>query len=332
MRSKCDNIERLLSDYIDGTLSERQTADVVAHVRSCGSCKREVVDLKKTNHLLENFYVEPEASDAYYARFTTRLQQRIEQSAPTAPHQHLAAAATRLGWHLLTQLHRRIDRSRFGGFLSIRQHAFPYYILGLTLTLLVVAPLLLNQVSPQNDGSSMLGRLYAVAKIRFFSANSPVSVQPTAALAIKQDTETGTQPPDIRRNVSSGRPTETPAIDSGSDVWLFTDEPLTEGYIFTTLQENDPDTAPRVSLDIDSELLAYAELPAQGAFWARLMSRDVLTESRYALLLLQGIDAGQHALQQYERKRSGSKGFSQKLLDVPLETLSIPEAYDSREL
>ena len=331
MRSKCDNIERLLSDYIDGTLSERQTADVALHLRSCGSCKREVVDLKKTNHLLENFYVEPEASDAYYARFTTRLQHRIEQSAPTALHQQLFAVATRLGWHLLTQLHRGIENSRLGGFLSIRQHAFPYYIFSLSLTMLVVASLLLNQVSTHDDGGSMLGRLYAAAKIRFFSADSPTSVQPTAALAIKQDTETGAQPIGMRRNVSSGRPTEPPAIDSGSDVWLFTDEPMTEGYIFTALQENDSDTVPSVALDIDSELLAYAEIPAQGALWARLTGRDVLTESRYALLLLRGMD-GQHALQQYERKWSGSKGFSQKLLDVPLETLSISEVYDSREL
>ena len=337
MRSKCDKIERLLSDYIDGTLSERQRSVVALHLRSCGACKRELVDLKKTNRLLENFYVEPEASDAYYARFTTQLQHRIEQSAPTAPHQRFFAVTRRLGWQLLTQLHRGIDHSRLGGFLSIRQHAFPYYIFGLTLTMFVVASLLLNQVSTYDDGGSMLGRLYAAAKIRFFSADSPTSVQPTAALAIRQDTA-GTQPTGIRQSVGAGlpspyrRPTEPPAIDSSSDVWLFTDEPMTEGYIFTTLQGKDSDTVPSAALDIDSELLAYAEIPAQGAFWARLTGRDVLTESRYALLLLQGMD-GQHALQQYERKWSGFKGFSQKkLLDVPLETLSISEVYDSREL
>lgn len=337
MRSKCDKIERLLSDYIDGTLSERQTADVALHLRACESCKREVVDLKKTHHLLENFYVEPEASDAYYARFATRLQQRIEQSAPTAPHQRLLAVVTRLGWHLLTQLHRRIDDSRLSGFFSIRQHAFPYYILGLTLTMLMVAPLLINQISPRDDGEHVLGRLYAAAKIRFFSDASPTSVQPTAALAIGQN-PTIAQPAGIRRSVGTGLPspykrtTETPVVDSGSDIWQFTDEPMTEGYIFTALQEHDSDAVPNVALEIDSELLAYTELPPQGMFWASLTGRDVLTESRYALLLLKGMDAGQHALQQYERKWNGFKGFSERLLDVPLEILSIPEVYDSREL
>ena len=340
MRSKCDKIERLLSDYIDGTLSERQTADVALHLRSCRSCKQEIVNLKKTNHLLENFYVEPEASDAYYARFATRLQHRIEQSAPTAVHQRFLAVVTRLGWHLLTQLHRRIDDSRLSGFLSIRQHAFPYYIFGLTLTMLMVAPLLIHQISPRDDGAHLLGRLYAAAKIRFFSDAPSTSVQPTAALAIGQDT-TLAQPAGIRRSVGAGgsspyrRTTETPAIDSSSDIWQFTDEPMTEGYIFTALQENDAETVPSVALDIDSEMLAYAELSPEGTFWARLTGRDVLTESRYALLLLKGMDAG-HGLQQYERKWNGFKGFSEnfseKLLDVPLEILSIPEIDDSREL
>ena len=327
MRAKCEKIERLLSDYIDGTLSERQTADVALHLRSCRSCKQEIVDLKKTNHLLENFYVEPEASDAYYARFTTQLQHRIEQSAPTALHQRFHAAVTRLGWHLLTQVHRRIDRSRLSGFLSIRRHAFSYYVLALTMTMLVAAPLLLHQISPHDNGEHLLGRLYTAAKIRIFSPNSPASVQPTATLAIKQD-NTVAQSMGIRRNVSSERTTESPAVDSGADVWQFTDEPMTDGYIFTKLQKNDCKAASNVALDIDSELLAYAELPAQEA----VTSRDVLTESRYALLLLQGIDAGQHGLQQYERKWSGFKGFSQKLLDVSPEILSIPEVYDSREL
>ena len=327
MRSKCDKIERLLSDYIDGTLSERQTVDVSWHLRSCQSCKQEIVDLKKTNHLLEKFYVEPEASDAYYARFTTQLQQRIKQSAPTALHQRFHAALTRLGWHLLTQVHRRLDRYHLSGFLSIRRHAFPYYVLALTMTMLVVAPLLLQQISPDNNGEHLLGGLYTAAKTRIFSTNSSASVQPTATLAIQQD-NTVAQPMGIRRNVSSERTTESPAVDSGADVWQFTGEPMTDGYIFTRLQKNDSKAVSSVALDIDSELLAYAELPAQEAF----NSRDVLTESRYALLLLQGIDAGQHGLQQYERKWSESKGFSQKLLDVSPEIVSISEVYDSREL
>ena len=136
MRSKCHKIERLVSDYIDGTLPERQAANVTLHIRSCRSCKREVAGLKKTQHLLKNFYVEPEASDTYYAQFTTQLQKRIEQSAPTAFHQRFAAATTRLGWQLLTEVYRYADRLRPIRFISIRQHTVPYYVLAFVMTVL----------------------------------------------------------------------------------------------------------------------------------------------------------------------------------------------------
>ena len=320
MRTKCQKIEHLVSDYIDGTLSERQTSAVASHIRSCQSCQREVADLKKTRHLLKNFYVEPEASDAYYAQFTTQLQQRIEQSAPTAPHQRFAAAATRLGWQLRTQVYRYTDRFRPSRFISIGRHALPYYVLALAMTMLIAVPFLLTQVSLQDNGEH----------VRLPSA----SVQLVGTLAIQQD-KTTTHAVGMRRNVNSERTTETPAVDSSSEAWKFTDEPVVDGYIFAKLSQNSSDAVPSVALDIDSELLAYAEFPAQGAIWARLTSRDVLTEGRYALLLLRGINTRQHALQQYERKRNESKGFSQisqQLLDVPLEMLSVAAVYDPIEL
>ena len=317
MRSKCHKIERLVPDYIDGTLSERQAADVALHIRSCRSCKREVADQKKTQHLLKNFYVEPEASDTYYAQFTTQLQKRIEQSAPTALHERFAAATTRLGWQLLTQIYRYADRFRPSRFISIRQHAVPYYVLAFVMTVLIATPLLLTQVSMHNNGEH----------IRFPS----VGVQSAVTLAIQQD-KTTTESAGIRRNMSSERTTETPSVGSGSDVWKFTNEPMVDGYILTTLHKNSSETMPSVALDIDSELLAYAEFPSQGAIWARRTSRDVLTEGRYALLLLRGINTGQQALQAYKRKRSELKGFSQKLLDVPLEMFSVAAVHDPIEL
>ena len=317
MRPKCYKIERLVSDYIDGTLSEQQTADVASHIRSCQSCKRQVADLKKTQHLLKNFYVEPEASDIYYTQFATRLQKRIEQGAPTALHQRFAASTTRLGWQLLTQVYRYVDRFRPSRFISIRQHSLPYYVLALAMTVLIATPFLLTQVSMHNHSEHT----------RLPSAG----VQPAVTLAIQQD-KTTTQSVGIRRNVSSERTTETPALDSGSDVWKFTDEPMVDGYILTTLHKDSSDTMPSVALDIDSELLAYAEFPSQSAIWARRTSRDVLTEGRYALLLLRGINTGQQGLQQYKRKRSELKGFSQKLLDVPLEMFSVAAVHDPIEL
>ena len=320
MRTQCHKIERLVSDYIDGMLSERQTVVVGSHLRSCQSCQREVVELKKTRHLLKSFYVEPDASEAYYAEFTTQLQERIERSAPTAPHQRLAVSVRRLGWQLLTQIYRYTDQFRLSRFISIRQHTLPYYVLGLAMILLIAAPFLLTQVSLRDNGENL--RL----------ASAPV--EPAVTVAASQD-KTTVHRIGIRRTMNSERITEPPAVGSGSDVWKFTDEPMVDGYIFAELRKDSPAAVPRIALGIDSELLAYAQFPAQGAIWTGLTSRDVVTEGRYALLLLQGINTGQPVLQQYERKRSESKNFlqiSQKLLDVPLEMLSVAAVYDPIEL
>ena len=314
MSLKCQKTQRLLSDYIDATLPKRQMKNVTEHLDTCRTCKREAFDLKKTCHLLENFYVEPEASDVYYTQFTKTLQQRIEQSAPTALYQRVYAASSRLTWQLTARIRRHIDRCLPTGHISVRQKMLPYYTLVAAMMALLVAPFALKFVPSDNNGEHTL-----------------VSRQPAATLAIQQDTAAA-QPAEIRRNVSRSRATETPSVDSDSDVWQFTDEQTPEGYIVTTLRKNRKRTLPSVALDIDSELLTYAELPSQATSREYLTAREVLTDGRYTLLLLQGIRSGQQVLQQYQRKWSQIEGFSQKLLDVPLETLSITEVYDSIEL
>ena len=317
MRSKCQKIEPLISDYIDGTLSERQMTDVTSHIRFCGSCKREVADLKKTKHLLKNFYIEPEAPDTYYAQFATELQQRIEESAPTAPHQRLAAVLTRLGWQLRTQVYRYADAFRLSRFISIRQHTLPYYVLGLTMLMLIAAPFLLTHF-PLDNGNE---------HIRFPST----AIHRNASLAVEQAAATS-HSISTRRNLNSERKTEIPSVDSSSDIWKFTDDRVVDGNIFAILHKEDSDPVPSVALDIDSELLTYAEFPEQDATSERLTGRDVLTDRRYALLLLRGINTRQHAHQQYQRKRSEFRGFSHKLLDVPLEMMSVEVGYDLIEL
>ena len=314
MSLKCQKIQRLLSDYIDETLSERQMKDVVSHLDTCRTCKREAIDLKKTCYLLENFYVEPEASDAYYTRFTKTLQQRIEQSSPTSLHQQVRGVGSRWTWQLLAHVRRYIDRCVPTGVPTVQRKVLPYYALVVTMMALLVAPFVLKLVPLGENGERAL-----------------VSRQPAATLAIQQD-QAAAQPAEIRRNVSRSRTTETPTVDSGSDVWQFTDNPDAEGYILATLRKDSKDTLPSVTLDIDSDLLTYAELPSQSAPWEYPTAREVLTDGRYTVLLLQGIRSGQHGLQQYKRKWSQFEGFSKHLLDVPLETLSITEVYDSIEL
>lgn len=315
MRSRCQKIEPLVSDYIDGTLSERQTVDVASHIRSCGSCQREVADLRKTKHLLKNFYIEPEAPETYYAQFTTQLQQRIEESAPIALHQRFAAAATRFGWQLRTQVYRYTDYFSLSRFISIRQQALPYYVLALTMLMLIATPFLSRHFPLDNSNEH----------VHFPST----AVQGAATFAVGQE-NAASYSIGARRNLNSERKTEIPSVDSSSDIWKFTDDRVVDGYTFITLHKKSSDTVPSVALAIDSELLTYAD--AQDAASERLTDRDVLTDRRYALLLLRGINTRQHAHQQYQRKRNEFRGFSHKLLDVPLEMMSVETGYDLIEL
>ncbi len=330
MSLKCQKTQRLLSDYFDGTLFERQMKAVDKHLKACLYCKREAINLKKMSYLLENFYVEPEASDAYYARFTKELHQRIEQTAPIPFYQRLHDMGTKLTWQLLTQLRRAVDHCIPCGFTTLRQKMLPYYALVATMMMLLVVPFALKLLPSGENGEQTLGHLYAVVKARLFSTSIDVSRQPAATLAIQRDT--AAQPTEVRRNVSRNRTTEMLIVDSGTDVWQFTDDPLADGYILTTLLESSEGTLPSVALDIDSKLLTYAELSSQGTPWEYPTAREVLTDGRHTLLLLQGIHLGQQVPQQYQRKRSQPEDFSRKLLDVSLETLSITEIYDSIEL
>lgn len=80
MKPRCDSIQRYFSNYIDSTLSGQQTAPVVQHLRSCSACRRELESLKRTETLLQNFYVEPDAPDGYHGLFWPQLQHTIEQT------------------------------------------------------------------------------------------------------------------------------------------------------------------------------------------------------------------------------------------------------------
>ena len=80
MKPKCNSIQRYLSDYIDCTLSSRQRGTVVQHFRSCRACRRELESLKRTETLLQNFYVKSDAPDGYHGLFWPQLQHTIEQT------------------------------------------------------------------------------------------------------------------------------------------------------------------------------------------------------------------------------------------------------------
>jgi hypothetical protein len=77
---RCEQVEKLLIDYLEGELSEAEAAAVSEHIAECGACAGEVAAFESTRELLRNdAYVEP--SPFYWTRFNARLRQRMRRGA-----------------------------------------------------------------------------------------------------------------------------------------------------------------------------------------------------------------------------------------------------------
>jgi len=96
MLLKCSSVQNLLSDYLDGILSEKQTNLISLHLSHCQICQRELQSLKATVDLL-NFYVEKSPPDGYFEEVWPELQAKVEER---TTQQSLQGIATLLGLKL----------------------------------------------------------------------------------------------------------------------------------------------------------------------------------------------------------------------------------------
>lgn len=73
---RCDQVEKLLVEYVDGELNAGENTAVSEHVASCQSCARELASLERMKLLLaDDGYVEP--SSFYWTRFGAGLRERL---------------------------------------------------------------------------------------------------------------------------------------------------------------------------------------------------------------------------------------------------------------
>lgn len=78
MKPQCRSIQRRLSDYIDYTLSARQTIIVGQHLRFCRDCQLELESLRRTEALIR-VHVPPQPPEGYYDQFGEQLQRLVEK-------------------------------------------------------------------------------------------------------------------------------------------------------------------------------------------------------------------------------------------------------------
>ena len=77
---KCNKMQPLLSEYVDNSLSARETWEVDRHVTQCYECARVLNELRRTVELVgsaDRYEVSPE--------FVDRLETRISGIEPNAP-------------------------------------------------------------------------------------------------------------------------------------------------------------------------------------------------------------------------------------------------------
>ena len=309
LRTPCERQKNQLSDYIDDTLSERQKAVVAAHLRVCPLCQNEMAALKKTRELVGRFYVTPTAPDAYYARFAARLQERIEQRGTGTFPQRIRAAVARFGWQLQTHLLRCLPVDLC--FLST-----PRVVV---LSVLLLAMSALGVVTfrhvldvPQENASKSKPRVQIL---------TPRGTLPIGEKRVESVGTHAVRPMPPMDNAPAPLVTPKPL---GSRQLSATPVPYVGGT-------SGPDNSHRVVNSLSgtpTEWRVVTELPTRGM---------LLTDTAYALLLVQGIAGTDEGHQPYEPKRPRKlgeppTGFAPLLLDVPLETRTIREVYDSIKL
>lgn len=73
---KCQQIERWLSDSVDGAISKKEKAIIEAHIETCPVCRAFRNQIEKINEEAKNLYA-PEVSPAQSREFVSRLRSAL---------------------------------------------------------------------------------------------------------------------------------------------------------------------------------------------------------------------------------------------------------------
>ncbi len=302
MKLKCNAIQRFISDYIDDTLSARDTANVETHLQSCAMCQREVDSFKKTRDLVVDFYVEPETSDNYFHEFEAKLHRSIENRGPTRLNQRIKTSVSQYIWCLLTQL-----RQSFGRYSRIRTNTLPLC----AFLLLIATGFVVTHLLNQDTSTSPIVHPKEIHR-QTFSGDSATADSSEFVQGIYNERRT-------KRKYPSEVSSLTPAVDVEKVSYWKLSQPLTteteEHIIVMHVSKNHsvPSDA------ANSELIVYAQPDI-------LSSKSPLQDGDYAALPLELHVAS--FSERYQREHRSLSGVVGKLMHVPSERLTIPEPFD----
>jgi hypothetical protein len=76
---RCSRVQKLLSPFADGEVSQRVAQQVRDHVSHCGSCRETLRHFEQLNRMSRTV-LQHEPSEAYWANFLPRLHQQMERA------------------------------------------------------------------------------------------------------------------------------------------------------------------------------------------------------------------------------------------------------------
>ena len=305
MKVKCNAVQRFISDYIDKTLSTRDTTKVETHLQNCHKCQREVEALKKTRDLVVDFYVEPDAPDSYFHQFQVRFQQSIENNGPLTLNERIKSSIVKLSWSFLTQLRQSFERSSFA-----RMNALPLgVLLSFIVTGFVATHFLKQNVSPPpKEYPRQVGETIAVSE--------SATIDEQSKLQHRSYNDSQTKRKTLNEVSSSTLATETEKVG----YWKLA-EPLTtetDGHIIVLHVSNERS----VPIDTaDSELIVYAQTDI-------LSRKSPLKEEIDLTALPLELQVTSFSEEKSQRKQRKTSRAVNKLMNVSSNIPTITKPYD----
>ena len=316
MGTQCRSIQRCLSDYIDHTLSARQTMTVAEHLRFCRDCQFELESLQRTKALLR-VHTPPQPPEGYYNQFSEQLQRLIEKR-PQPIWWGATALLQTMTWQFQEFLHRSI--SSFSRLVRlpigwIKQS--PVYAWMLIAVLLSMSAYQFFQAQEHN-------RFDAANLSQALKVEPTVSMEPTGNREVISNRERLIQiaqtPPEHGVRGEQDADQEIEVVESSADLLRW------EGYqpnpVSNSGLTNNSDVFKAMPIhDVSPELMAVAQLSSPEP----IAAKEDFSQPLGVVAIPASAEIG------WNDNRS-LNGVVEMLMNVPLPTFSITEVYDSVKL
>ena len=316
MKPQCRSIQRCLSDYIDYTLSARQTIIVAQHLRFCRDCQLELKSLRRTEALLR-VHVPPQPPEGYYDQFGEQLQRLIEKQ-PRPIWWGVTAFFQAIAWRFQEFLHQPI--SSFNKLISfpigwVKQS--PAYVWMLLIILISLSAY--QSFQPQEQDGSHAVNLSQVVKVQ---PTSPLEEGGNREVISNRERLVATaQTP--AENVVQNRQNidkEIEVIESLTELsrWEgYQPDPVSDSHF---INDNDMFRAMAID-DASPDLMTVAQLSSPEP----IAAKEDFSQPLGVVAIPTSAEIGWS-------DNPSLNGVVEMLMNVPLPSFSITEVYDSVKL